>query len=103
MADVIIRPRQDEEARASAHGARARESAGSMAWTGVLSGLVGLFILNLVLGPVAIGLGIVALRRGVARVTAVSSIALGAADVIVLLVLIALSFSHGALTWHFGS
>ena len=36
---------------------------GRLAWTGLLLGALGLFILNLVFGPIAIGLGVTALRR----------------------------------------
>lgn len=110
----------------------AGRSVRSLAWTGVLLGAAGLFVLNLVLGPIAIGLGIAALRResrsggrgsggrgsgersvGGRRVdgrrvdgrraAAVASIALGAADVALELALVAVSLSHGALTWHFGA
>jgi hypothetical protein len=120
MHEVVTRPRQAEESApaklprenpAQANQAnqvnQAEESAASMARTGMLLGVVGLFILNLVLGPIAIGLGVVALRRGARpgaeRAAALSSILLGAADVIVLLVLMALSLRHGGLVWHFGS
>jgi len=85
---------------------QAGESARSLAWTGALLGTAGLFMLNLVLGPVAIGLGVTALRRGVrpgtSRAAAVASIVLGAADVLLELVLVALSVGHG-LVWHFGA
>jgi hypothetical protein len=77
------------------------------AWTGVLLGAVGLFILNVVFGPVAIGLGITSLRRGAraraAWMTGMASIALGVADLAVLAVLIGSSLGHGGLVWHFGS
>ena len=83
-----------------------RPSAPSTARVGVLLGAVGLFLFNLVFGPIAIGIGVAALRRGTRpgrdRATAVASIALGAADLAVLLVLTALSLSRGALTWHLG-
>jgi hypothetical protein len=89
------------------HDPMAPESEASIARVGVLLGAVGLFILNLVFGPIAIGLGVTAIRRGVRpalpRATALASIVLGAADLVVLLVLVALSLSHGGLTWHFGS
>ena len=81
----------------------APETGASIASAGVLLGVTGLFILNLVFGPLAIGLGATAIRRGVRpglpRATALASILLGAADLVVLLVLVAFSLSHGGLTW----
>jgi hypothetical protein len=89
------------------HDTMTRESGVSIARTGVLLGTVGLFILNLVFGPLAIGLGVTAIRRGVRpglpRGAALASIALGSADLVVLLVLTALSLSHGGLAWRFGA
>lgn len=72
----------------------------SLAWIGALLGTAGLFTLNLVFGPIAIVLGVTARRRG-ARLGAVA-VALGAADVILELVLAGLWFQHG-LVWHFGA
>ncbi|MCL2585874.1 MAG: hypothetical protein FWE35_25860 [Streptosporangiales bacterium] len=76
---------------------------GRLAWTGAVLGAVGLFLLNLVFGPIAIGLGTAALRRGSRRVAGLTSIALGTADLVVLAVLVANSAAHGGIVWHFGS
>jgi hypothetical protein len=95
-------PRQ-EPVRGVRMRERTDEATGSMARTGVLLGMAGLFILNLVLGPIAIGLGVVTLKRGVDRATALFSVLLGVADVVVLLVLMALSLAHGGPVWHLGS
>jgi hypothetical protein len=73
-----------------------------MAWTGVLLGTASLFVLNLIFGPIAIGLGVTARRRGADRAVAVAAIALGVAGVVLELVLATLWFSHG-LVWHFGA
>ena len=73
----------------------------SLAWTGVLLGTAGLFVLNLVFGPIAIGLGVAAHRRGTHRLAAVTAIALGLADVILEVVLATIWFHHD-LSWHFG-
>ena len=80
---------------------------------GVLLGATGLFILNLVFGPIAIGLGVTALRRGAGaraarvpaadRAAAVISVVLGVADLAVLAALLLHSASSGTLVWHFGS
>lgn len=95
-------------APAARPGATVRtESARSLAWTGALLGTAGLFMLNLVLGPLAIGLGVTAMRRGVRpgapRVAALASICLGVADVLLEIVLVAFSFGHGGMVWHFGA
>jgi hypothetical protein len=90
-----------------------RQPAGRLAWSGVLLGGAGLFIFNLVFGPIAIGLGLTALRRGAgargagARATdqaaGVISVVLGVADLAILLVLVLNSAAHGGMIWHFGS
>jgi hypothetical protein len=63
--------------------------------------------LNLVFGPLAIGLGVTAVRRGPrpghACATALASIAFGIADLVLLLVLMATSLGHGGLVWRFGA
>ncbi len=74
----------------------------------VTVGAVGLFLFNIVFGPLAIGLGIVAAlatRGGDAsggrrnRTAAVVGIVLGAADLIVLAVLVAARVHGGAFVW----
>lgn len=88
--------------------ARAAESVRSMAGVAVLFGAAGLFVFNVIFGPLAIGLGVAALRRHHAsertRALALIGAVLGVADLIVLAVLVALSFAaHGSVTWHFGA
>jgi hypothetical protein len=113
MYDIITReethrpPVLDADASGPRGQAVAPESGASVAHAGMLLGAAGLFVLNLVFGPLAIGLGITAIKRGVRpglpRATALASILLGVADLVVLLVLIALSLSHGGLAWRFGA
>jgi hypothetical protein len=79
---------------------REASAAGSLAWIGAILGTAGLFMLNLVFGPIAIGLGVTAHRRG-ARLGIVA-VVLGVADVMLELVLAGLWFRHG-LVWHFGA
>jgi hypothetical protein len=78
-----------------------------MASVAVLLGVAGLFVFNIVFGPLAIGVGTAALRRrtstGWARAAALAGVALGAADLIVLAVLVTVSLAHGGITWHFGA
>jgi hypothetical protein len=78
-----------------------------MAGVAVLFGLAGLFVFNIVFGPLAIGVGVAAYRRrsatGRTRAIALAGAALGAVDVIVLAVLAVISLASGGLTWHFGA
>src|SRR5579875_116025 len=84
-----------------------RESTRSMAGVAILLGAAGLFAFNVVLGPLAIGVGAAALRREPAsprtRTAALAGLALGLADLVVLAVLVGVSLSHGAINWHFGA
>jgi hypothetical protein len=70
-----------------------------------VSGLVGLLVANLVLGPIAIVLGAIGLRRDKdRRVRAVLGILLGVADIAVFLYLAGHSGAHhGSLNWNFFS
>lgn len=70
-----------------------------------ISGLAGLLIANIALGPLAIGLGTVALRDGTPRRgRAALGIALGVADLVVFAVLALRSGAgSGHPTWRFGS
>ncbi|MGW3327884.1 DUF4190 domain-containing protein [Streptomyces virginiae] len=59
--------------------------ADAMAVTGFVLGLVGLLVMNLILGPTAVALGALALRRGTTRPgRARLGIALGLADLVVI-------------------
>jgi hypothetical protein len=69
-----------------------------------VSGLVGLLVANLLLGPLAIILGLVALRRDTAgrRGRAALGVLLGLADIAVFLLLAVHSGAHhGGLSWNF--
>ncbi|MFE1860026.1 DUF4190 domain-containing protein [Streptomyces anandii] len=67
----------------------------------VASFVLGLVVLNLVLGPVAIALAVIALRRDTPRpFRARLGLALGIADLLILAVLLALD--HGASWTAFG-
>jgi hypothetical protein len=78
---------------------RSREADG-MAVASFVLGLIGLLLFNVVLGPVALVLGALALARGAERRgRALLGMALGAADLVVLAV--AVATSHGVL-WQLG-
>ncbi len=81
----------------------ARRSANTEAVTGFISGLAGLVIGNLILGPLAIALGVHALRGGATRrVRAGLAIGLGLVDIALFVVLaVTGGAAHGLLTWHF--
>ncbi|ELP69223.1 DUF4190 domain-containing protein [Streptomyces turgidiscabies] len=77
----------------------ARRDADSMAVASFLLGLPGLLVLNIFLGPVAITLAVVALWRGTARRgRALLGLALGVADLVVLVTLMQLDHT---VSWSF--
>ncbi|MBL1104218.1 DUF4190 domain-containing protein [Streptomyces sp. 5-8] len=74
-----------------------RQDTEGMAVASFVLGLVGLLVLNLVLGPIAIVLAVIALRRDTARrFRALLGLGLGIAD---LVVLAALMSAHGTASW----
>ncbi|MEW2521204.1 DUF4190 domain-containing protein [Actinacidiphila alni] len=80
--------------------ARSTRDADGMAVASFLLGLPGLLVLNLVLGPVAIVLSLVALSRGTQRRgRALLGFALGVAD---LLIVLALTIANHGVIWQFG-
>ena len=68
-----------------------------------VSGLVGLLVANLLLGPLAIVLGLIGLRvDSNRRVRAALGILLGVADIVVFVLLAAHAGAHhGSLSWSF--
>jgi hypothetical protein len=68
-----------------------------------VSGLIGLLVANLLLGPLAIITGLVALRRDPGRRgRAALGVALGCLDIVVLVLLAVHSGAqHGGLSWSF--
>ncbi|MEU0009101.1 DUF4190 domain-containing protein [Streptomyces sp. NPDC006314] len=74
-----------------------RRDTEGMAVASFVLGLVGLLVLNLVLGPIAIVLAVIALRRDTPRrFRALLGLGLGIAD---LVVLAALASAHGTASW----
>ncbi|MFF3245329.1 DUF4190 domain-containing protein [Streptomyces sp. NPDC002870] len=81
--------------------AEAPRDADGMAVAAFVLGLVGLLVMNILLGPIAVGLASVALWRGTARRgRALLGLALGVADLVVLAVLVT---ANGTVVWGFGS
>ncbi|MBQ1123704.1 DUF4190 domain-containing protein [Streptomyces sp. B15] len=79
--------------------ADAADAADDMAVASFIMGLVGLLVFNIVLGPCALVLGGLALARGTTRRgRALLGTALGAADLIVLAVLVT---ANGTVSWNF--
>ncbi|WP_181923685.1 hypothetical protein [Streptomyces inhibens] len=80
---------------------RPRSHADGMAVASFILGLLGTLVLNLVLGPCALVLGGLALARGTdRRGRALLGIALGAADLLLLALLVT---TDGTVSWHIGS
>jgi hypothetical protein len=78
-----------------------------MAGVAVLFGVAGLFVFNVIFGPLAIGIGVAAYRRRTAsartRTAALAGVTLGVLDLIVLAVFAAVSLAWGGFTWHFAA
>lgn len=77
-------------------GSRVRDADG-MAVASFVLGLVGLLVMNILFGPIAIGLAVLALRRGTTRRgRALLGLGLGIADLAVLATLVTLD---GTVSW----
>lgn len=77
-----------------------------MAIAGLVCGIVGIFVLNVVLGPLAIIFGAVGLRQAGARNgagMAKAGIILGIVDLVLFFVLLAVAASNGGFSWYVGS
>ncbi|MDF3302441.1 DUF4190 domain-containing protein [Streptomyces tropicalis] len=84
---------------APATGRPGTRDADGMAVASFILGLLGLLVLNLFLGPIAIALAVAALWRGTARRgRAYLGLALGVADLVVLL---ALMQADSTVSWSF--
>ncbi|MBQ0863200.1 DUF4190 domain-containing protein [Streptomyces sp. RK75] len=94
MSTVLLR-----KGRTRVDDADAADTADDMAVASFIMGLVGLLVFNIVLGPCALVLGGLALARGTTRRgRALLGTALGAADLIVLAVLVT---ANGTVSWNF--
>ncbi|MFC8869751.1 DUF4190 domain-containing protein [Streptomyces sp. NPDC057148] len=83
-------------------GARNPSKANGLAIAGLVCGIVGLLILPIILGPLAIVFGAVSLRR-TGSTMAKWAIGLGIADILLMILMFALAAGNGgSFTWHFG-
>ncbi|MCX4546225.1 DUF4190 domain-containing protein [Streptomyces sp. NBC_01565] len=90
-------PRTHTHTRTGGRSPARTRDADAMAVTGFVLGLVGLLVMNLILGPTAVVLGALALRRHTTRPgRARLGIALGLADVVLLACLIT---ADGTWSW----
>ncbi|MCM2411541.1 DUF4190 domain-containing protein [Streptomyces sp. RKAG290] len=79
---------------------RSTRDADGLAVASFILGLVGLLVMNVLLGPAAIVMAIVALARSTARRgRALLGLALGIADLVILAFLVT---GNGAVAWNFG-
>jgi choline-glycine betaine transporter len=70
----------------------------------LMFGVTGLFFFNIVFGPIAVVLGAVAARRhrsGPSHVAALAGVALGVADLVVLVALLLAQLHTGVIHWSF--
>ncbi|SCK36543.1 hypothetical protein B046DRAFT_03160 [Streptomyces sp. LamerLS-316] len=87
----------EEPSAPSAGGRPAAREADGLAVASFVLGLLGLLVMNILLGPVAIVMAIVALARSTARRgRALLGLALGIADLVVLAVLVT---QNGTVSW----
>ncbi|MER6720557.1 DUF4190 domain-containing protein [Streptomyces halstedii] len=92
-------PRASRDPRAS-RAPRASREADGLAVASFVLGLLGLLVMNILLGPAAIVMASLALARSTARRgRALLGLALGVADLVVLAVLVTV---NGTVSWSFG-
>ncbi|MFG3013965.1 DUF4190 domain-containing protein [Streptomyces cinerochromogenes] len=73
-----------------------------LAIAGLVCGIVGIFFLPIILGPLAIVFGAVALRQN-GSMMAKWGIGLGVVDIVLMVVMLVIAANNGgSLTWHIG-
>ncbi|MGW7047231.1 DUF4190 domain-containing protein [Streptomyces avermitilis] len=93
----------------TSYGSPSTASSGSrtngLAIASLICGIVGVFFLSVILGPIAIVLGVVALRQaggkgggGMAK----AGVVLGVVDLILFAVFMAVAASNGGFAWYVG-
>ncbi|MFE4956700.1 DUF4190 domain-containing protein [Streptomyces sp. NPDC056653] len=90
----------DDDPRPVGRRKGARDADG-LAVASFVLGLIGLLVMNIVLGPIAIVMAVIALARSTTRRgRALLGLALGIADLVVLAFLVT---GNGTVSWSFGS
>ncbi|MFE6037114.1 DUF4190 domain-containing protein [Streptomyces sp. NPDC056452] len=93
-------PQTDRTPGVRAASREASREADGLAVASFVLGLLGLLVMNILLGPVAIVMAVIALARSTARRgRALLGLALGIADLVVLAVLVT---ENGTVSWNFG-
>ncbi|GGY12767.1 DUF4190 domain-containing protein [Streptomyces anandii] len=83
-------------------GARRASRTSGLAIAGLVCGIVGLFFLPIILGPLAVVFGAVALRQ-TGSAMAKWDIGLGVVDIALMIVMFVVAANNGgAFTWHVG-
>ncbi|GAA2462034.1 DUF4190 domain-containing protein [Streptomyces glaucus] len=76
-----------------------------LAIASLICGIIGVFLFNVILGPLAIVLGAVAMRQAPAKGgagMAKAGVVLGIIDLVIFGVLLAISAANGGFTWYVG-
>ncbi|MFD6424979.1 DUF4190 domain-containing protein [Streptomyces sp. NPDC060198] len=95
-ADRGARPARATVTKEAVDGARARDADG-LAVASFVLGLLGLLVFNLLFGPAAVVMAVIALARSTERRgRALLGLALGVADLVVLAVVVT---AHGVVAW----
>ncbi|MGV9255576.1 DUF4190 domain-containing protein [Streptomyces sp. NPDC003697] len=89
----------------SSSNVSSRSRTNGLAVASLVCGIIGLFLFNIVLGPIAIVLGFVGLRQASAKGgggMAKAGIVLGIVDLVLFFVLMAVSAANGGFSWYVG-
>ncbi|WP_405591228.1 DUF4190 domain-containing protein [Streptomyces sp. NBC_01190] len=87
-------------------GTPARTGSNGLAIAGLVCGIVGIFLFNVILGPLALifgGTGLRNARRGAGHHgMALAAVILGAVDIVLFVVTLAIASHSGGFSWHVG-
>ncbi|MFD7714833.1 DUF4190 domain-containing protein [Streptomyces sp. NPDC059814] len=93
-------PRDGIRRPAGPGSVRSTRDADALAVASFVLGLVGLLVMNILLGPAAVVMAVIALARSTARRgRALLGLALGIADLVILALLVT---GNGVVVWNFG-
>ncbi|MFJ1969735.1 DUF4190 domain-containing protein [Streptomyces sp. NPDC087903] len=89
----------------SSSAASSRSRTNGLAIASLICGIIGVFLFNVILGPIAIVLGAVGMRQAPAKGgagMAKAGVVLGIVDLVVFGILLALTAANGGSTWYVG-